>query len=56
MMVKKLICLAMTLVVAVSCFGVSAVAAEVTLCNCPFRSISRDSLFLVRLFLLIHAD
>lgn len=29
MMVKKLICLVMTLAVAVSCFGVSAVATEV---------------------------
>lgn len=39
MMVKKLICLAMTLVVAVSCLGVSAVAAEVTLCSDDFLSV-----------------
>lgn len=38
-MVKKLICLVMTLAVAVSCFGVSAVATEVTLYSDDFLSV-----------------
>ena len=39
MMVKKLICLVMTLAVAVSCFGVSAVATEVILYSDDFLSV-----------------